>query len=250
MTRRVFIQFEGNEQKFQLLDLTQNIKGDIYVFLPGASVVKWLGLTKQNYGQSISLQTKTLAKDHAHLSIHAAGKLHVKKQKVSEYSPVLVGNKLADLPNKVLSVRHLFSAIFPEPNHLPVSPAGNRKSDFIINAKNQNPFSVACFAIPKGIPNISLQFSFHLDDIDTVPPDGGVINVELVHHIVMMVFFKPKEVTDWPDTPYLIYSDGYIAPFLLSQKNENLLIELREPLYNLDSNNNLTINLPTKHEDK
>lgn len=250
MKSRIFVSFPGKADPFQILSIEQDNKGDIYCFVPKAYKHQFHGINvdmKNNEGTV--LRTKA-TEGNFHLSVHRDGNLHVKKEKTGEYSPVLSGNKLADLSKNVLSVRHIFTVFVAKPEFLPEQKAGARAYDCIINAKNDTPFCLIFFAIPKGVPNINLEFSFHMDDINMVPPDAGIITSELKHHVLMMLAYKTKFMEKWPDETIVQYGDGYFTPFIFEVVGKIIRTELRKPLYKFDSDKTLTINLPTDHIDQ
>lgn len=250
MKRRVFIQFSDDQHKYQILNISQSILGgDIYCTVPKGKLVQYHGFSRDQKGQIILLKTKTKPDEKTHLSVHASGELHIKNQATREYSPALKGNKLANLEGKELSARHIFTLFPSKPLHIPFSPVDKTKDVEIHDSGATRPAAFVCFAVPRGIQGVNLQFTFHVDDIESVPPDGGVITFELVHHLIIALAYRAKNLPDWPDDNIILYGDGYIAPFVMGYKERLIAVELREPSYHLNEEQTLTITLPTKHLD-
>lgn len=239
---RIFVKFDNDAQSYQILSIHQSRNGgDIYCGLPNGRPAYWHGFLPENSERLLLLRTSTSNDDGAHLSVHGSGQTHVKYEKMSRRSIAVLGNKLSQVPEKELGIRHLFTALPSKPAHLPV---GRQQRDVTILSNGpMRPFALICFAVPKGIGQVSLHFSFHEDELETDSPDAGMAWAELGHHRVVMLAYGSKMIEKWPDNTIIQYSDGYLVPFIRRLKPGNISVDLQKPTYKLNGEE-LTIVLP------
>jgi hypothetical protein len=234
--RRLFLS-DGNKF-YKVLSLTQN-KSDasIYVFFPDYQDINWLTVVNEN---GIPKIEKIESPGEGKLSVHGSG---MSKISPNVHDLVIHGSHLADMENKVAGVRHLFTMRLAKPFYEPPSPAFNRKSDYVINSKNWTPINLIFFAIPR-IKPIKIQFtmSFHIDELETVPPEGGGGIIELVLHNVFWYAYRTKFMDDWVPKPHVCYLDGYIVPVLMGAEGKKAIAQFRFPQYRL-TNDELIITL-------
>ncbi len=239
--RRVFIT-DGNEN-YQIFDFIQNKNdGSIYVSSPNFSAIKWLAVLMDQGRPFISVIDSP---GEGKLSLHASGVVSIRNYTdIKNRKLIIQGNYLLKLEKNEAGARHLFTIFMAEPKHLPTSPALNRKSDYLINSSKQlSPLAIIFFAIPR-IPNLKVGFhySFHIDDLESVPPEGGLGTIELPYHSIMWFVYKTKHMNKWPKHPIVCYYDGYTVPTFIGTGDGEFRIELYNPSYKL-TENELSIDL-------
>lgn len=173
------------------------------------------------------------------LSIHGKGMCAFRSHDNAGNRPLIIkGNKLLDLEKKESGTRHLFTAFMKEPFFLPNSVVFNRESDYSINTPKLKPYVIIFFAIPqtqKGL-QVSFQSSFHIDDIETIPPESGWGIISLKFHDVFWYMYRTKHMEKWPKKSQIIFHDGNVVPFFIGTGLAQFRLELRMPKYKLENN--------------
>ena len=226
--RRIFLYDEKNF--YQVLSFTQSrLDGSIYVSFPDFLNSKFL-IFKENEGKIEFFLTDSPGEGK--LSIHGSG---MAKITPNVHNLVIHGNFLQDKSNNTLGVRHLFTIQLAEPKFSPSSPALNRKSDFIITSKTFKPSVFIFFAIPK-IKDLSTSFLVHfdIDDLETIPFDGGGGLFELLYHNIFWFAYRTKHMEVWPKNCFISYHDGYLVPVIIGVGDKKFKTELRIPDYKLE----------------
>ncbi len=239
--RRVFIT-DGSEN-YQIFDFIQNKnEGSIYVSSPNFSEIKLLAISTDQGKPQISIIDSP---GDGKLSLHASGMVSIRNYTdIKSRKLVVFGNYLLNLEKNVAGVRHLFTIYIAQPKHTPASPALNRKSDYLINSsKELSPLAIIFFAVPRILNlTVGIQAGFNIDDLDSIPPDGGMGIIELPYHSIMWFAYKTKYMNKWPKHPIVCYYDGYTVPTFIGTGEGEFRMELYNPTYKL-TENELTINL-------
>jgi len=225
--RRLFI--SSDKGCFQLFSFTQaKTDASIYVSSPDFAKVKWLNIFFKDGNPQLRV---TDAPGDGKLSVHGSGMVKISP---NERALVIHGNYLLDSKKQALGVRHLFTVQLAEPKFLPVSPALNRSSDYVINTKHFAPIAILFFAIPK-VCNLTVNFkvSFDIDDLESIPPESGMGSLELLFHNVVWFAYRTKHMDEWPQNPHICYHDGYLVPVLIGTGNKQFRAEFRSPTYEL-----------------
>jgi hypothetical protein len=225
--RRLFI--SDGDNHYQVLSFTQSrTDASIYVSSPDFSKVKWLSVSEENDNLKL---TVTDSPGDGKLSLHGSG-----MTKITPNIPELVvhGNYLLDSNKQDLRARHLFTIQLAKPSFLPASSAFNRESDFVISTKKLSPIIIIFFAIPR-VSNLTVNFQvgFSLDDVETIPPEGGGGSFELLLHNVFWFAYRTKYMDDWPSNPHICYYDGHIVPVLIGVGERKFRAEFRAPIYQI-----------------
>jgi len=234
--RRLFL--SDGQNFYQIMSFTQDrADSSIYASSPDFSKIKWLNISIKN---NIPQLTVTDSPGDGKLSLHGSG---MTKITPNVHDLVIHGNYLHDSTKKALGVRHLFTMQLAEPSFVPFSPAFNRKSDYVISTKQLTPIIIIFFAIPRVKElTVNYQVSFHIDDLESIPPEGGGGTFELILHNVFWYAYRTKYMNEWPPNPYICYHDGHIVPVLIGAGERKFRAEFRTPVYEL-SNTELTIKM-------
>lgn len=240
--RRIFVSSCGKEC-YQVFHFTQSKDGSIYVSWPHFPDTSWLFPLVDSQGNP-----KMGAVDFAEegkLSIHGTGMGTFRSHKNPNFRPAIInGNKLLDLGKNEGGARHLFTAFVKEPDHLPNSPALNRKSDYLINnSEKMEPFIAIFFAIPKtkNKLDISFQVRFNIDDVD-IPPKGGWGDIDLGFHNVFWYVYRTHNMDKWPKKHQVVFYDGFMVPMIIGTGLGQFRLEFRPPKYLMEENR-LTVEL-------
>jgi hypothetical protein len=234
--RRLLLKCEG--KSYKLLSLTQRNDGSIYIGFPYFRNIKWMGIDKGPEAPTVSMVDSTV--EEGKLSFHASGVAGFRSHEVpGDHKLRVRGNYLYNHHNSTAGVRHLVSVFMEQPIELPpVFP--ERNSDFWIhNAKPLKPFVLILFAIPRAanVQSVDFQPSFHIDEIETVPPDMGAGLFDLKFHSILWFIYRTKFMNRWPRQSYVSYYDGFTVPMYIG-KSENetsgeLRFELNVPTYEM-----------------
>lgn len=179
--------------------------------------------------------TVTASPGDGKLSVHGSGVAHIQ----SHDSPgdnrlVVSGNFLGNASVGTLGVRHLFTVLIAGPSHLPSSLAFNRKSDYSVRAAQLMPYVLVFWAVPATSKlEVSVQAAFHVDDLESVPPELGLGALTLSIHAVVWFAYRTKHMHRWPAHPQVCYHDGYLVPLLIGTSTGAYRLELRKPSYAL-----------------
>jgi len=226
--RRLFL--SNGDNFYHVLSFTQSRSdGSIYVSSPDFLNSKFL-IFKENEGKIEFFLTDSPGEGK--LSIHGSG---MAKITPNVHNLVIHGNFLQDKTTNTLGVRHLFTIQLAEPKFSPSSPALHRKSDFIITSKSFKPSIFIFFAIPR-IKDLSTSFQVHfdIDDLESVPPEGGGGLFELLYHNVFWFAYRTKYMEVWPENSFISYHDGYLVPVIIGIGDKKFKAELRIPDYKLE----------------
>jgi hypothetical protein len=234
--RRLFLS-DGNNF-YHVLSFTQSRSdSSIYVSSPDFSKVKWLIVTNKNGNLELAV---TDSPGDGKLSVHGSG---MTKITPNVHDLVVHGNYLLDTTKNAAGVRHLFTIQLAKPKFVPFSPAFNRESDYVISTKQLTPIIIIFFAIPRVKKlTVNYQVSFHIDDLDSIPPEGGGGAFELLLHNVFWYAYRTKHMDEWPQNPYICYHDGHLVPVLIGAGEKQFRAEFRIPTYEL-SNTELALRM-------
>lgn len=226
-----FFLTEGAEH-WQLFSFSQN-KNDasIYVASPNFADIKWLTFVQAPDGTS-TMNILDSPGD-GKLSLHGSGVTHVRSHDGSADGRLVVsGNALKG--TNTLGVRHMFTVLISKPEHLPLSPAFNRKTDQSVHAKKLTPYVFVFWAVP-AVRRLTVEVaaSFNVDDLETVPPESGWGCFGLTLHSVVWFAYRTKHMKRWPQYPHVSYHDGHTVPLPIGVQEGGCRLELRTPQYRL-----------------
>jgi len=240
--RRIFIS-SNKLQYYQMFHFIQNNDGSIYVSWPDFPNTSWIFPVIDTDGNP-QMGIIDFAEE-GKLSIHGSGMGTFRSHNNSNNRPIIIkGNKLLDLGKGEISTRHLFTAFVKEPTSLPISPALNRRSDYLMdNTETTEPFVIIFFAIPKTEKGLAINFqmSFQIDDID-IPPRGGWGVFSLKLHDILWYVYSTHNMEKWPKKHQVLFHDGFIVPVIIGTGLGQIRLEFRTPKYLLE-NSSLTIEL-------
>lgn len=204
-----------------MFNLSQNKQnGDIYFSSIEFTDIEWLSFKESN-GKITPIKITQMS--DGHLSIHKSGQTRITSSEGDE-KLIINGNYLFDRDKKSAGIRHLFTLFSKKVETEPVSGAGARKSDFIIEShKPLRPFVLVAIAIPNPVTEINFQPSFNIEDLDEIPGDiMGFINVSLVYHDVFIFAYRTKNMDTWPKKHMIQYTDGTVIPLFFGTKNNRI----------------------------
>lgn len=230
--RRFFMTADGDH--YQLLSFSQNRNdGSIYVSSPAFGTVKWLTLVAPSPGAPPVLAISDVP-DSGKLSLHGSGLSHVRSSNRAVPTIAVQGNYLKNDSSQTLGVRHLFTILPTEPSHLPASPAFNRASDYGIRAERLLPYVVVFWAVP-AVKKLSVKVtaSFHVDDLESVPPESGWGSFGLALHAVVWFAYRTRHLLRWPQATHISFHDGFLVPMLIGTAEGACRVEYRPPNYQL-----------------
>lgn len=231
--RRRFFMTAGDDH-YQLLSFEQNRNdGSIYVSSPAFGTIKWLRLVAPATGAPPVLAISDVP-NSIKLSLHGSGLSHVRSSDPAVPTVAVQGNYLKNAPAETLGVRHLFTMLPTEPTHLPSSPAFNRASDYGIRAERMVPYVVVFWAVP-AVKKLTVEVaaSFHVDDLESVPPDSGWGCFGLALHAVVWFAYRTRHLLRWPQVTHIAFHDGFLIPILIGTAEGACRVEYRTPDYQL-----------------
>lgn len=166
------------------------------------------------------------------LSIHGSGVSHVKALNDGEAELRLVGNHLLDVGQKKAGVRHLITILPTKPSTESEPMSSTRLADCTIEAKELKPYVLIFWAVP-GVAKLTVkvQASFHVDDLESVPPESGFGAFLLRQHNIVWFAYRTKHMQRWPAHNLLCFHDGFVAPTLIGTGEGACRLELRTPRY-------------------
>ena len=148
-----------------------------------------------------------------------------------------------DSTGQMLGVRHLLTIFFSEPKHMPNSPAMARQSDYVITTAQWHPCVIVFWAVPAHRQiTVTVNGSFHVDDLEEVPPNAGWGAFTLALHAIVWFAYRTKQMARWPRRAQACYSDGHTVPLLIGTGVGEFRLEYRQPTYSL-ADDQLTITL-------
>lgn len=240
--RRIFINNEENY--FQLFSFNQHEDGSIYSSMPEFGNIKWMSIVKHE-GQ-VGLAIVNPLENDGKLSVHGTGMTTYRAHSDNKGHQLIVkGNFLLNKESDKLGVRHLFTSFFQDPNFIPVSsPALNRESDYLLKSdKKIKPFVMTFFAVPTKKMSVEVNASFHVKDLESIPPETGWGGFNLRYHTIVWFYYRTKHMDAWPQNTHICYYDGFEVPFFIGTGQGASRLEIRHPTYTL-TDNNLTISIP------
>lgn len=230
-SRRVFI--TAGAEVYKILDFTQNkTDGSIYASSPDFSEIQWLHVTKDKHIGRLSVVDSP---GEGKLSLHGSGMAATRAHNDPRgHTLVVHGNYLLNLPKQKIGVRHLFTTFMTEPSHVPASPAFNRESDVVFKVDQLKPYVLIFWAIP-AIRHLTINVtaSFHVDDLESIPPESGFGGFSLVHHSIVWFGYRTKHMHKWPKQTRVCYYDGHGVPILVGTNEGECRLEIRSPIYEL-----------------
>lgn len=232
---RIF--FAVGDQAFQLFSFSQNPNdGSIYFSAPNFADIDWLMPSLGNAHTPILLSYKSGGAGK--LSLHGSGVAHVRPHEALRRNEFIIrGNPLTASDGQTLGVRHLLTLLLPEPRHCPDSPAMARRGDCIIKSKQLHPYVIVFWAVPASRPlTVTVSGSFHVDDLEELPLDGGWGGFNLKLHTVVWFAYRTKHMTRWPCNAQACYHDGHLVPLIIGISEGMFRLELRCPTFTLSDN--------------
>lgn len=231
-SRRIFFSSENNIR--QLCTVAQNQSdSSIYFSSPNFENINWLAIKLTSKLEPVLLTFKS--DTQGKLSLHGSGVTHVRPHNsygTNEFS--ISGAALKDPIGETLGIRHLVTLFISEPNHIPSSPANARKTDYIITTKTKQPYILIFWAVPlQSIATIEINGSFHIDDIESVPPDAGWGGFSLLSHGIIWFAYKTKHMNTWPLSTQACYLDGSLVPMFIGTAAGAYRLEVKQPKYSL-----------------
>ena len=229
---RIF--FGTGESTFQIFSVSQNANdGSIYFSAPKFEDMTWLVPAVAQNQQPVLLSYQ--AAGPGKLSLHGSGVTHVRpyeSPRPNEFS--IRGNVLRAATGDMLGVRHLLTVFLSEPSHNPNSPAMARKSDYVMLTKQWHPYVIAFWAVPAARSvTVNVRGSFHADDLEEIPPNGGWGAFTLALHAIIWFAYRTKHMDRWPRNTQACYSDGHTVPLLIGTGAGAFRLEYRQPTYAL-----------------
>ena len=225
--------FGSDLEQFQLLSIAQNSDASIYFSAPLFQDIEWrLPLVGPDDAPVlISYQVREPGK----LSVHGSGIVHAKAFGTAGSNDFAIrGNLLKSVDGSVLSVRHLLTIFPSEPRHKPTSPAGARKSDGVMTTRQWHPYTLVFWAIPRTRSfTVTVNGSFHADDLEEVPPNAGWGAFNLSMHAILWFAYRTKHMARWPQNSQACYGDGHTVPLFVGTGPGQFRIEYRQPQYTL-----------------
>jgi hypothetical protein len=230
--RRFFMTADADHD--QLLSFDQNRNdGSIYVSSPAFSTLKWLTLMAPTAVAAPVLAISDVP-NSVKLSLHGSGLSHVRSSDPVVPTVAVQGNCLKNDSAETLGVRHLFTMLPTEPTHLPSSPAFNRASDYGIRVERMVPYVVVFWAVP-AVKKLSVKVaaSFHVNDLESVPPESGWGSFGLALHAVVWFAYRTRHLLRWPQVTHIAFHDGFLVPLLIGTAEGTCRVEYRPPSYQL-----------------
>lgn len=228
-SRRIF--FTAGVEHFQMLSLSQRPDGSIYISGPDLAESRWMEIVAGNPPTMRIVALPEVGK----LSVHGSGVAHVRRANGGETELRLAGNYLSNEPGQTLGLRHLVTVLPTQPTHLPASAANARLSDCSILAQELKPYVLVFWAVPATRRlTVNVTASFHVDDLESVPPESGFGGFALRTHWVVWFAYRTKHMQRWPTHSHLCFHDGFHTPILIGTGEGACRLELRRPKYSLD----------------
>lgn len=228
---RIFLE-DVSGTPWQLFTLSQNKRdGSIYLGSPDFGDYEWLSL---NFQDGKPTPIKIQQDQNGHISFHGLGQTHVRTEDNSK-KLVISGHYLLKPSSQEISLKHLFTVMPSQPDHVPYSPALARKSDQLIkSSKPIRPFIAVAFALPRKGLKLNFQPSMHVDEMEEIP--GSFLGwhiFPLIHHDIFVFFYYTKHMGSWPKRNMLQYADGVLVPIFKGRTNRMIQVDFILPQYKL-----------------
>lgn len=231
--RRLF--FGNGLEYFQIFNISQNPSdASIYFWTPQFEDTQW-HVPASDSNQNSVLVSYQINKP-GKLSIHASGAVHVKPFETPGSNKYAIqGNILRSQDGEVLSVRHLLTIFLSKPTHKPNSPAGARLTDGLMTTNHSHPYVIIFWAVPLTHSfTVNVTGSFHVADLEEVPPNGGWGGFNLATHAIVWFAYRTKYMGRWPKNSQASYSDGHTVPLFIGTGIGQFRLEYRQPNYQLN----------------
>jgi len=224
--RRILLKCDG--KSYKLLSLTQRNDGSIYIGFQNFRNIRWLGVELGQEKAKLSLVDSP--EEDGKLSFHASGVVGFRSHDaLGDHQLRIKGNYLYDHHNAKAGIRHLVSIYLEKPDELPAE-FPQRISDFWLQNTNPlKPFVLILFAVPRvlGIQNVEAQVGFHMDDLESTPPEGGGGLIDLKYHLIFWYTYRTKFMNKWPQKTFVCYHDGFTVPMYIGRHRDEISGELR-----------------------
>ncbi|MCH7493003.1 hypothetical protein IID19_05485 [Patescibacteria group bacterium] len=237
---RIFIE-DSTRTPWQLFTLSQNKRdGSIYLGSPDFGNYEWLSF---NFPKGKPVPIKIQQDQNGHISFHGLGQTHVRAEDNSKQL-VISGHYLLKPASQEISLKHLFTVMPKQPEHVPFSPALTKKGDQLIkSSKPIRPFVAVVFALPRKGLKINFQGSMHVDEMEEIPGTFlGWHLFPLIHHDIFIFFYYTKYMSSWPKRSILQYWNGVIVPVFKGRPNRMIQVDFVLPKYQL-TGDQLTIKI-------
>lgn len=213
--------FGTDREQFQLFSIAQNADASIYFSAPLFQDIEWRLPAIGPDQQPVLVSYRVM--EPGKLSIHGSGVVHAK------------AFGTAGSNGNTLSVRHLLTIFPSEPRHKPNSPAGARKTDGVMTTKQWHPYAIVFWAVPLTRSyTVTVNGSFHVDDLEEVPPNAGWGAFNLSVHAIVWFAYRTKNMERWPQNSQACYSDGHSVPLFVGTGPGQFRLEYRRPNYALE----------------
>ncbi len=234
--RRIFLKYQENF--FRLFSFTQDPDGSIYVSWPDFSDTEWCSVETLPSGEVRPIKVDSTSEGK--LSIHGSGIAAFRAHNEPQGHRLRIkGNQLFNAEKKESGARHLFTFFSKKPiEAVESSPPYNRRSDYIMETREHEPWVTLFFALPQVLGGLqtSFQIGFSMDDLKNIPPRSGGGHFNLLHHDVFWFTYETKHMEDWPKKNQVFYYDGFLTPVIIGTDRGMYRLELRPPKYSLIGN--------------
>jgi len=231
--RRIF--FGNGAGNFQVFSISQNPNdGSIYFSAPNFEEIEWIVPAIVEDQKPVLLRYQAAAQGK--LSLHGSGVTHVRPYESPQQNVFSIrGNVLRS--SDTLGVRHLVTIFLSEPRHKPNSQALARRSDYVMNTKQWHPYVLILWAAPASRPiTVTVRGSFHEDELEEVPPNGGWGAFTMALHSIVWFAYRTKHMERWPRNAQACYSDGHTVPVFIGTGPGEFRLEYRKPQYGMVDN--------------
>jgi hypothetical protein len=101
-------------------------------------------------------------------------------------------------------------------------------------AKELKPYVLIFWAVPGTRKlTVNIESQWHVDDIESVPPELGMGSFGLRVHNVIWFAYRTKHMNRWPAVSHLCFHNGYHVPALIGTGEGQCRLELTAPRYEL-----------------
>jgi hypothetical protein len=104
-----------------------------------------------------------------------------------------------------------------------------------MTTKKWHPYVIVFWAVPLiRSYAITVDGSFHVDDLEEVPPNAGWGAFNLSTHAIVWFAYRTKHMERWPKNSQACYSDGHAVPLFIGTGEGQFRLEYRRPSYQLE----------------